>query len=110
MRKIAALGLAGVLLLVTSAPALATSYYVPLPRAKHIAREEAKALCNGDAKCLSYGWGCQRAGHGAKCLVSTTDEATYGEIRCDSILHLTIGAGGYIQIRYGGEPHCYYLE
>lgn len=103
------LALAVVGLMSFAPAALAVHYYISLPRAKHIARENAEYLCEVEAACTRYGWACERAGSGATCIVTSDREGAEGDLRCESVLHLTIGAGGYIREHFG-NPHCFWVE
>lgn len=109
MRKcLAVLAVVGVLASVGASDAMAVHYSLPLPRAKHIAREVSEYLCGED--CARYSWACERAGSGgAICLLGIDREDEYGDVRCESVLHLVIGAGGYLHEHFG-EPHCAYVE
>jgi hypothetical protein len=92
--------------------AMATYYVLPLPRAKHIAREFSEYLCEGKVggPCTRYSWECQRAGSGgATCVVANENDEPEGTLRCETVLHLVIGAGGFLRERFG-KPRCYFIE
>lgn len=109
MRKL--LAILGVLVVagsILASNAAAVRYVLPLPRAKHIARDASEYLCG--RTCDHYSWGCERAGSGgAVCLIVNDTEDEYGDLRCESILHMVIGAGGYLHESFG-KPHCFYAE
>jgi hypothetical protein len=107
-RLVLAFSVVGVLALAGASFAEA-GYVIPPLTAKHIAREESEAFCENEGGCYRYGWGCEPAGRGALCVLTSFFEDQYGEMECEGSMHLVIGAGGYIRKSYG-KPHCFYVE
>jgi hypothetical protein len=104
--KILAVSLAAFFVISTTASA---GYYIPPLKAKRIAREASQSFCEEEAECLRYGWGCEPAGRGALCILTSFYEGVYAEIECEEALHLTVGVGGYIRKSFG-KVHCFSLE